>query len=151
MSLAHKYAATQATDPALTVIEPKDRNWFAVIPVNGQPRIALIEDWKYQMGGEYGIFRLMGCGTEIAMHVSNIMSYVWPPSILPKPVSVELFDEVRLVDHRTATIIDIRGDLYTIATDDGLETVARWDVLRVIEESGYGAWLDQVASEAVAS
>lgn len=140
MSIAYlEQPAQPATDAQ--VIEPQDRHWFVVINHNGVPRIGLIDDYRHQFGQVYVIFRLMATGETVCMEESNIVCYVTPPSVLPKPVlDYQVNDTVRLTTYEIATLIDVSGDLIVAETQTGdIKLLARWDVLRVIRRDGGAA------------
>lgn len=137
-NLAHKYETSNPEPqlqilPASSGLPPYMESWFALVKLNGTPRIVMVDDISDRTGFVYMKCILMGCGTVVWLEESNLLSWVFPPAPLPKPCAIKLYDYVRLVNHEKAFIVDIQGDLITVITEDErLLGLARWDVLRVL-------------------
>ena len=130
----HKSAPQlKIVEPAIATTPPGHESWFAVVRLNGVPRIVMIDDIQDRTGFTYIKCILMGCGTVVWVAESCLIMWVFPPSELPKRSDIAKYDYVRLVNGQTAFIIEIQGDLITVITEgDDVLQLARWDVLRVI-------------------
>ncbi len=149
------YARKQVSKtPNLTILKNSDYNWYAIVTLVGVPRIVCVEDWKIGAGGfTYVKCRMMLSGDTVWLEQSNIVQYVYPPRNIAKPCPIDLFDEVRLSDHKKAEIVAIHGDMLTVIDceddDAAPRYIPRWNILYVTQASGYSSWLDATQVEEV--